>query len=94
MSKHTHKSNSNPRDNTQERISKKAREIQERLGLPDIEVYTGTKIEGKERIKTYHSTKFPKVNIGLKKQPLEIEVSSIDQENESLLHLLFNKAQS
>lgn len=42
----------------------------------------------------YFSSKAPNIDLGPKKQSLEVSFSSMDQENDSLLHFLLNKAKS
>jgi len=78
---------------TDEDVRNTIRELEETLGEKvDFSISSG---KGKrEKIKYHFSSDNPEIQIGNKKTPLKVEFSSTQQDNERLLHFLFNKTRN
>ncbi|MFA7209558.1 MAG: hypothetical protein WC120_04710 [Parcubacteria group bacterium] len=77
-----------PIDSTDEDVRNAIRNLEEVLGEKvDFSVSSGKK----EKIKYHFSSDNPEIQIGNKKAPLKVEFSSTQQDNDKLLHFLFDK---
>jgi|GEM_PF-2636061 len=94
MSKNSHKNKENILH--EERMREVAREFDFGSGSEVFIKSHKDKNDKKGRITYFFSSQLPKINLGLKttKKQLEVECSSVDLDNQSLLHYLFKRNKS
>ncbi len=93
MEKDLSKYNIKPLKSTDEDVRKAIRDLEKTLG--EKVVFSISSGKGKkEKIKYHFSSDNPEIEIGKKKNPLKVEVSSTQEDNEKLLHFLFDKARN
>lgn len=79
-----------PIEATDEDVRKAIRDLEETLGEKvNFSISSGK--GKKEKIKYHFSSDNSEIQIGNKKTPLKVEFSSIQQDNDKLLHFLFDK---
>ena len=92
MKKDLSKYNIKPLESTDEDVRKAIRNLEGVLGEKVNFSIGSIEKEGKDEKTKYHfSSDNPKIVIGNKKAPLEVEFSSTQQDNDKLLHFLFDK---
>ncbi len=74
-----------------ERMIGKIRNVSEQYGIskPEFTIHTPSP-DGKIHYNFFYSAKMPPIDFGPNKQSLEVEVSSAEQDNDNLLHLLLS----
>lgn len=90
MKKDLSKYNIKPIESTDEDVRNAIRNLEEILGEKvDFSISSGK--GKKEKMKYLFSSDNPEIEIGKKKTPLKVEFSSTQQDNEKILHFLFDK---
>lgn len=93
MKKDLSKYTTKPIKATDEDVRNAIRDLEKALGKKvDFSISSGK--GKKEKIKYHFSSDNPEIEIGKKKNPLKVEFSSTQEDNEKLLHFLFDKTKS